>query len=116
MRVAGFGLRAAVRTESLRAALAAAGGGVQALAGIRPEALAALAAELGVPVIALTPAALAGIETLSRSARALARYGVGSLAEACALHAAGPGARLLGPRVASPDRLAMVAIAERNDP
>lgn len=116
MRVAGFGMRAAVRTASLRAALAAAGGEVQALAGIRPEALAELAAELDVPVIALTPAALTGIETLSRSARALARYGVGSLAEACALYAAGPGARLLGPRVASPDRLAMAAIAEGDEP
>ncbi len=37
----------------------------------------------------------------SRSAAALAALGVASVAEACALAAAGPGARLLAPRTAS---------------
>jgi len=41
-----------------------------------------------------------------------ARYGARSVAEAAALAAAGPGARLVGTRVISDDRLATAAIAE----
>lgn len=117
MRVAGFGFRDGAEIAALRAALAAAGGNIQALAAVREKAetpvLRALAAELGVELIALPVGLLRGVETITHSPRMLARFGTGSLAEAAALCAAGPGARLLGPRVSSPDRMAMAAIAER---
>lgn len=117
MRVAGFGFRDGTEITSLRAALMAAGGGeIHALASVAEKAeepvLQALAAEMGVRVIALPVNMLAGVETITQSPRMLARFGTGSLAEAAALRAAGPGARLLGPRAASPDGLAMAAIAE----
>ncbi|MHA6346914.1 cobalamin biosynthesis protein, partial [Roseivivax sp. CAU 1761] len=41
-----------------------------------------------------------------------ARYDTGSVAEAAALAAAGPGARLLGPRAVSPDGCATCALAQ----
>jgi cobalt-precorrin 5A hydrolase len=52
---------------------------------------------------------------MTQSARVRERFGTGSVAEASALAAAGPGARLLGPRVISGDGLATAAIAERKD-
>ncbi len=61
----------------------------------RAALLAPLATALGLPLITLPRAALHGIETPTHSARALSAYGTGSVAEACALVAAGPGARLL---------------------
>ncbi len=120
MRVAGFGFRDGADIASLRAALDAAGGGakIYALASVAEKAGAAvlqdLAAELWVRVIALPVSALAGVETITQSPRMLARFNTGSLAEAAALCAAGPGAKLLGPRATSPDGLATAAIAERN--
>lgn len=62
----------------------------------------AAAARLGVAPLGLAPERLAeaeGVET--RSARIMAFHGVGSLAEAAALSAAGPGARLLVARLAT---------------
>ncbi len=117
VRVAGFGFRDGAGIASLRAALAAAGGAdIGALASVAEKAgapvLQALAAEMGVRVIALPASALNGVETITQSPRLLARFGTGSLAEAAALCAAGPGAKLLGPRRASPDRMATAAIAE----
>ncbi len=119
MKVAGFGFRAAATADSLHAALRAAGGeDVDALATLAEKAeapaLAALSARLGVGVIALPAIALAGVATISDSPRQRALFNTGSLAEAAALCAAGPGARLLGPRAVSPDGLAMAAIAERS--
>ena len=117
MRVAGFGFRAAASAGSLRDALAAAGGseGLVALATADGKACArpllALAAELALPVRGVTPAALAAAATLTRSARVAARFGTGSVAEAAALAAAGPAARLLGPRAVSHDGMATAAIA-----
>jgi len=118
VRVAGLGFRQTATADSLRAALLAAGGeGVAALATLAEKAAApallALAGALGVPVIPITAAALAGVETLTDSPRLRAFLGTGSLAEAAALCAAGPGARLLGPRAAAPDGMATAAIAER---
>ena len=118
MKIAGFGFRKAACIESLREALEAAGGadGVVALATEHEKAgalaLNALAAELGLPVHAITPAALAAVKTLTQSNRVATRFGTGSLAEAAALVAAGPGARLLAPRAVSPDGMATAAIAE----
>ncbi len=119
MRVAGFGFRDGAEIGALRAALAAAGGtGITAIASVAEKAgepvLRALAAELGVKVIALPVNRLNGVETITQSPRMMLMFGTGSLAEAAALCAAGPGARLLGPRASSPDGMAMAAIAERD--
>jgi cobalt-precorrin 5A hydrolase len=120
MRVAGFGFRAETSAEALCDALARAGGaeGLTALATTADKAagLAALAAALGLPVLAFDRAALARQPVATRSARVEARYGTGSLAEAAALAGAGPGARLVAPRAVSADRTATAAIAERTGP
>ena len=52
---------------------------------------------------------------LTQSAKVAERFGTGSVAEAAALAAAGPGAQLLGPRVVSGDGLATAAIAIGRD-
>lgn len=120
MRVAGIGLRRDAGAPALLAALEAAGGlaGLDALATIEEKApaLSALAAGLGLPVRAVPAEALRGQETATRSPRILARHGTGSLAEAAALFAAGPRARLLAPRAVSSDGMATAAIAEGDGP
>lgn len=116
MRVAGLGFRNGATPAALAEAIAAAGGGTltrlataEDKAGAAP--LRALAAEMGLPVTAVPRAALASTPTPTRSPRVVARYGTGSLAEAAALAAAGPCARLLGPRAVSADGTATAAIA-----
>ena len=121
MRIAGMGFRKTAGIDSLRSALLAAGGtdGVVALATAAEKAgalaLIALAAELRLPICAITPVALAAVETQTRSDRVAMRFGTGSLAEAAALAAAGPASRLLGPRAVSADGMATAAIAEGVD-
>jgi cobalt-precorrin 5A hydrolase len=63
--------------------------------------IAAAASALRVPIVAVPQGALeeAGQRTATKSERVLLRTGVPSLAEAAALAAAGPAARLLAPRV-----------------
>jgi cobalt-precorrin 5A hydrolase len=116
MIVAGFGFRSGVTLAALQDALARAGGaaGVTHLATLdsKAEGLAPLGHALALPVLALEPEALRGQPTPSRSARVEALFGTGSLAEAAALAAAGPGARLRGPRARSSDGTATAAIAE----
>ncbi len=63
----------------------------------------------------MKPGALAAQPVLTRSERVAERFGTGSVAEAAALAAAGPGARLVAPRVVSTDGMATAAIAERTD-
>ena len=113
MRVAGFGFRHAASLDSLRAALALAGGDVAALATAEGKAagLQALAREMGVPVIGISVQEMAA-QGVPGSDRVRALYGTGSVAEAAALAAAGQGARLVVGRVTSPDRAVVVAIAE----
>ncbi|MEH3144278.1 MAG: cobalamin biosynthesis protein [Methylobacterium frigidaeris] len=74
------------------------------------------AARLGVPVAAVAVEALreAGRRCLTRSARIEALRGVGSLAEAAALAAAGPAGRLVLTRIASAG--ATCALAVSGDP
>lgn len=112
-RVAGFGLRPGAGRQSLLAALRLAAGEdpPDALATIpeRAGALRPLAQELGLP---LHLVAVAGVQTPTRSARVLASHGTGSVAEAAALVAAGPGARLVVGRVTSPDGMVTCAVAE----
>ncbi len=116
MKVAGLGFRAAATPDSLRAALHAAGGmDAAALATLADKAqspaLMHLAAELGIPIIPIAADALAGAKTFTQSPRQLALLGTGSLAEAAALAAAGPEARLLSQRATAPDGMATAAIA-----
>lgn len=117
MIVAGFGFRAGADLSALQAALSGAQAGhpaVNALAAPHDKTVlpARLAAQLGLPLIAIPPEALQAVRTETRSAASLRARGTGSVAEAAALAAAGPGARLIARRFISPDRMATCAIAE----
>ena len=121
MIVAGFGFRVGATAESLSDALDRAGGKdrVTALATAadrthRPP-FSGFAAALDLPVHPIDAERLEVQETVTRSAASLAARGTGSVAEAAALAAAGPGARLIGPRVVSGDGMATCALAEGND-
>lgn len=119
MIVAGFGCRAGTTLASLEAAL------TLAAADRRPALLAApadrvplvapIADKLGLRLVAIDAPLLRAMETPTRSAVSLDRRGVGSVAEAAALAAAGPGARLVQRRCVSPDRQATCALAEGPD-
>ncbi len=119
MRVAGIGFRGAATVESVLDAIDRAGGGVDLLATASEKAASAVAREatarLGLDLVGVGRNDLGGVATLTHSAKVAERFGTGSVAEAAALVAAGPGARLLGARVVSGDGLATAAIAERND-
>ena len=115
--VAGFGFRASASAESLTQALDRAGPArVAALATADDKAATAafrnFAQAQALPVHAVDADTLARQETATRSAASIAARGTGSLAEAAALAAAGPGARLIAPRVVSADGLATCALAE----
>ncbi len=117
-RVAGFGARAGASLDSLRAALDATGtSGITGLATVasRADALRPLAKALGLP---LQVVAVEGVATPSQSPRVQAAFQTGSVAEAAALTAAGPGAQLVVLRVTSPDGMATcaVAIGKGDDP
>lgn len=118
--IAGFGFRASATEASLRDALARACAGriegIDRLAAPADKAakasLRVLGRRLALVVEPIPPAAIRAAATLTRSPHALAARGTGSVAEAAALAAAGPGARLVGPRAVSADRLATCALAE----
>jgi cobalt-precorrin 5A hydrolase len=118
MRVAGLGFRKEATIESLRDALVAAGGarGLDALATATDKAeaavIVALARELGLTIKPVPVELLARVETATHSARTETMFGTGSLAEAAALAAAGPRARLVSLRTISRDKAATAAIAE----
>lgn len=119
MRVAGFGFRAAATVKSLQDALESAGG--ESIAAIATpsdkagsEAIRSLASALSLPVIEIHKEAMQAVATLTHSEKVHEKRGTGSVAEACALVAAGRNARLCSPRVISKDRLATCAIAEGN--
>jgi cobalt-precorrin 5A hydrolase len=113
MIVAGIGCRRGASAREIGAAISAA----LARAGLAHDALALIAApamkggepgiaaaatDLGVPLVLVPQADLeaAGSRTATRSARVVALMGVPSAAEAAALAAGGPAARLLAPRIA----------------
>ncbi len=116
--VAGFGFRAAAAPESLADALDRAGGAIAAVALATPEDKAQastfvhFAEALGLPVRAIDAATLARQDTQTQSGASMAARGTGSVAEAAALAGAGPGARLVAPRVISSDGMAACALAE----
>jgi cobalt-precorrin 5A hydrolase len=78
--------------------------------------IAAAAAALGVPLVLIAQADLeaAGANTVTKSERVHALTGVPSLAEAAALAAGGPAARLMAPRIAVGP--ATCALATREGP
>jgi len=115
MIVAGFGFRRGVSQASLSDALA------RATNAQVPTAFATLtdkAADLqdfarlhSLPVIAIPPEQVETQTTLTHSQASQTHKSTGSVAEAAALAAAGPNARLAGPRHISTDRMATCAIA-----
>ncbi|WP_179510078.1 cobalamin biosynthesis protein [Sphingomonas melonis] len=115
MIVAGFGCRAGATAASLRAALTLASAdhaaAMLAIAADRLAIAAPLADDLALPLVGIAADTLAAIATPTRSPASLAARGTGSVAEAAALAAAGPGARLLVSRRISPDRMATCALA-----
>lgn len=113
MIAAGLGLRPGTGEASIRACLDLAlarlslsPGDLGCLATVSTRVaepgLAALAGRLGLPLLGLPEAALAGSDAgcVTRSARVVALHGVGSVAEAAALAAAGPDAVLIVTRIA----------------
>lgn len=118
MIVAGFGCRSGAGEEALRAVLGGHGAGVTALATLahKEALLAPLASALDLPLILIDPRAIAEVDTPTRSRASLAAYGTGSVAEAIALTAAGPGAQLIASRIISPDGQATCALAQGVSP
>jgi cobalt-precorrin 5A hydrolase len=111
--VAGVGCRKGAAATDIEAAISAAlercGVATEALGLIATSmakgaeaGIVTAASALGVPVVLVSQGALedAGHRTATKSERVLLRTGVPSLAEAAALAAAGPAARLIAPRVA----------------
>ncbi|MCC1494732.1 cobalamin biosynthesis protein [Cognatishimia sp. F0-27] len=122
MIVAGFGMRGAVTVDSLQDAYAQArrGRAVDLLAApddrARLAAFSAFGEAVARPVRGIDAAHLAAQTTQTQSPTVAERRGTGSVAEAAALAAAGPGARLIAARVISTDRMATCALAEGPDP
>lgn len=122
MKVAGLGFKRDATVASLREALLAAGGpdGLAAVATVNDKAdaepLKQLAHECGLPIKSIPVDVLANIETPTQSTLVLEKFGTGSIAEAAALAAAGPRARLIATRAVSLDRTATAAIAEGDGP
>ncbi len=119
MRVVGLGFRKSATVASLRDAYERTGGRADTLATVTEKAGAAalrdFARQIGLGILAVDADDLAAARVMTCSDRVLERFGTGSVAEAAALAAAGPGARLLGPRAVSSDGMATAAIAERID-
>ncbi len=126
MIVAGIGCRKGAQAADVAAVIAAA----LTRAGLAPTQLvliatsalkggepgiAAAAAAIGVPLILVPQADLeaAGARTVTTSERVIALFGVPSVAEAAALAAGGPAARLIAPRTAvGPATCALVDTGE----
>jgi cobalt-precorrin 5A hydrolase len=125
MIIAGIGCRKGASADDIGAviadALARAGFATQELDLIAAPDLkgdergvAAAAAAFGVPLVLIPKAGLetAGPRTRTRSERVLALTGVPSVAEAAALAAGGPTARLIVPRIALGTATCALAMSE----
>ncbi len=120
----GIGSRQGVAAEAVVAAVTAATRGLEGTpAGLftldrraAEPGLVAAADRLGLPLAGLSPAALAvrSPDAITRSARSEAAAGVPSVAETAALAGAGPGSRLVRPRVVHAG--ITVAVAARGEP
>lgn len=117
MIVAGFGFSSTATAESLHDVYRAAASDhhVMMLATAADKcshpAFVALAAELHLEICPVSPAQLEAAHPLTQSVRSQTERGTGSVAEAAALAAAGPDARLVTTRHISTDRLATCAVA-----
>ncbi|WP_367113500.1 cobalamin biosynthesis protein [uncultured Sphingomonas sp.] len=100
--------------DSFRSALAATGTRPDALAVPvdRAAVIAPFAEAERLAVHTIGADLLQDIDTPTRSTVSMDARGVGSVAEAAALAAAGPGARIVVARVISSDRMATCAIAQ----
>lgn len=119
MIVAGFGFRKDASVSSLEDAYA------RACASAEPELFATaddkaiakafrlFAEETGLPIKAVPADILRQQSTTTHSEASEKSHGTGSVSEAAALAAAGPGARLLTVRQISADKLATCALAIR---
>jgi cobalt-precorrin 5A hydrolase len=111
MIVAGVGFRTSCSAEELVALIGRAkqAQGVVATALATPAfkaddpELIRAAKVLGLEIISISPTAMLAAQPhcLTRSPAALAAIGVAAVSEACALAGAGPGARLLAPKLTS---------------
>lgn len=110
MIVAGFGGTSRATVDSYRDALAQAGGAAMLAALPSKAGVQKLAQSLNLPFLAVPQ--VAGTPTPTQSAASLKAYGTGSVAEACALLAAGPGAVLIASRIISRDGQATCALAQ----
>jgi cobalt-precorrin 5A hydrolase len=124
MRFAGIGFRSAASLSSLQDALRQVidttdGAAIDALvteaAKARENVFRELSQVMRMPGIGVTQTDLAQMLTPTQSQRIQDQFGTGSLAEAAALVAAGPGARLVAERVISSDGMATAAIAENSE-
>ena len=125
MIVAGVGCRKGVQAADIEAAIMAACAqanvpasklrliATSAAKGDEPG-IAAAASAIGVPLVLIPPSdlAAAGLRATTRSERVIALAGVPSVAEAAALAAGGPGARLIAPRIAVGSATCALAEAE----
>ncbi len=116
MIVAGIGLRAGATAADLAAALALALRPPQALATPADKADHPAFAALNLPLHAIPLPDLTAQATQTPSPRQPARYGTGSVAEAAALAAVGPGATLVQPRIIAPGGRVTLALAEGPTP
>ena len=124
MIVAGIGCRRHTSSDAIAALVREAGmqmGGTATLLAAPwfkadEPGLAGAATLLGLPLVLIDAAALARAQAdcPTPSAAAYAATGFASVAEACALAAAGPGGRLVLPRIATP--FATCALAESSTP
>ena len=116
LRIAGFGFRSETTLKSLVQALdqlAEQYDAIDKLAAAHSmlPLVEALGRLRGIEVISVADTELPTVTTLTHSTQSLQARGTGSVAEAVALLAAGPGATLLGPRIISADRKATAALA-----
>ncbi|MBD0866055.1 MAG: cobalamin biosynthesis protein [Rhodobacteraceae bacterium] len=119
MIVAGFGFRASATASSLSAALHASEHSPSVIAAPEDKAATPVFAEFAqsnnLIIVAVTTNALQSVTTSTQSTISQKIRGTGSVAEACALAAAGAAARLVCSRVISPDGKATCAIATGED-
>ena len=117
--IAGIGFRTAATMDSVLDALERAGATDCRRLALPQDNLHHTAAtalrEAGYLLIPIAPHAMSAQSTLSESAASRAARGTGSVAEACALAAAGAGGRLAGARAISGDRMATAALAVTGD-
>jgi len=118
MIIAGIGFRASATPKSLQIAYDSACQ-TAGIAGV--DGLASIAEKIVSPVLqqfaadkslSLQSVIIKGVITPTQSARIQSQYGTGSVAEAAALVAAGPNARLICPRITSPCGRVTIAIAQ----